>query len=86
MQTTAASFIFYQIWMLGLSILGVVGESVPHLATVALAHALASAFGEETRCQAADFGTLLTVGTSEFVQRFTRPCSLPMFTSGSGGL
>jgi hypothetical protein len=45
MQTTAATFIFYQLWMLGLSISGVIAESVPHLATVALAHALASAFG-----------------------------------------
>ncbi len=46
MQTTAATFIFYELWMLGMSLAGVVAESVPHLATVALAHALASGFGE----------------------------------------
>jgi len=46
MQTTAATFIFYELWMLGLSVSGVLAESVAHLATVALAHALASAFGK----------------------------------------
>lgn len=40
MQTMSTAFIFFQLWVLVISVLAVVYESVPHLAAVMIAHFL----------------------------------------------
>lgn len=48
MHTMAFAFVFFEAWTFTLSVVGLLGESRPHLVAVLIAHALAGSYGAST--------------------------------------
>lgn len=58
------TFIGFAVWAFGLSIVGLLNESRPHLAAIVISHALAGVYGERQLRHLAHTGATLTGGRS----------------------